>query len=288
MMDHSKPVYIYPNNLNSKSMFEFALGLHKELGAKIIKTNPYGKEDISRDVPEDSFVVNWGADNDEVRSLQKTSYKTFNQGSCMKRISNKNTLYDTLGAIGLSCPSILTIDGAIDNLNRNIPIIGLRKHYSGFNHVYKSEYIPELDDEVNLADYDKFFSYVPKSSEYRIHIVNGTVIYCEQIKFTNRTHDVSGTPIDKKLVNWKIRTVENGFTPTRVSTHLVPQNALHEALRAFNGVPNLHFGYVHVLYSRKKDKTTILSVNPTPSTLGNNKELKDLYVSSVKTLILNY
>lgn len=96
-----------------------------------------------------------------------------------------------------------------------------------------------------------YTQYVPKTDEYRIHVMEGTVIDMQR---KARNMDV---PNDQ--VNWRVRNHANGFVFVRQNVN-PPTQVIHEAVAAVNAL-ELHFGAVDIIWNQHRNAAYVLEVN---------------------------
>lgn len=117
-------------------------------------------------------------------------------------------------------------------------------------------------DDYAKAPYH--YRYVPKSSEYRIHLFR-TKLMGLQIPLMEKKvlqpHDASGTKVDKSLINWRHRSRNNGFLYEQVKE--VPDAVRHAASNLFTN-SRLDFAAVKVLYSKSTGNATVWDFETNP------------------------
>jgi glutathione synthase/RimK-type ligase-like ATP-grasp enzyme len=141
--------------------------------------------------------------------------------------------------------------------------------HSGSGIVYK--------DRQHLGDLPEaplYVEYIPKDSEYRVHVFNGEVIDVQR-----KIRDPDRTPTD-----WKVRSHQNGFIYTRNDIEgrsykdTVPEDILVQAKRALV-CSGLVFGAIDCIWSVKREKAYILEVNSAPGLEG---ESVNVYATAIK------
>lgn len=103
-----------------------------------------------------------------------------------------------------------------------------------------------------------YVRYVPKSAEYRVHMVAGEVIDVQQ-KVLRRTADPNTT-------NWGIRNTENGFVFQRQNIN-VPEDVKVQALAAL-AATGLDFAAADVVWHHRRAKAYVLELNSAPGIEG--------------------
>lgn len=106
-----------------------------------------------------------------------------------------------------------------------------------------------------------YVQYVPKTDEYRVHVVQGTVI---DVQRKARSREV---PDDE--VNWEVRNHKNGFIFMRegVTPDTVPSQVQEQAVQAVQAL-GLDFGAVDIIWNQRRDKAYVLEVNTAPGMTG--------------------
>lgn len=122
-----------------------------------------------------------------------------------------------------------------------------------------------------LPDVPLYTKYVPKMSEFRIHIVGDAVVDVQR-KAARR-----GVPEGE--INWQIRNLAGGFVYSRQNV-VCPQDVKDQALAAF-AVTKLHFGAVDVVWNQKQKKAYVLEINTAPGLEG---ETVVKYAEALRTL----
>lgn len=113
---------------------------------------------------------------------------------------------------------------------------------------------PEHPDTHNVRA-QLYTQYIPKDSEYRIHVCNGAVFLIQRKGLKT---EFQGQPD----INWKIRNLANGFIFARQDVN-PPQDVLDQAIRAVSAA-QLNFGAVDVIYNSKRKEAYVLEINTAP------------------------
>lgn len=138
-----------------------------------------------------------------------------------------------------------------------------------------------------IPDAKLYTMYVPKKSEYRVHVFDGRIIDVTR-KVLREDYP------DKPNVNWKVRNHANGFIFTRFKRgveqnrfneekHVCPNWVKEEAIGACNALC-LSFGAVDVIYNQKENRAYVLEVNTAP---GIADIACDRYANSFRSFIEN-
>lgn len=101
-----------------------------------------------------------------------------------------------------------------------------------------------------------YVQYVPKSSEYRVHIMKGEVIDVQR-----KIRDPDREPSD-----WQVRSHANGFIFVRQGVN-PPGDVIQNAAMAF-AASGLDFGAVDVIWNDKQQKAYVLEINTAPGLEG--------------------
>jgi glutathione synthase/RimK-type ligase-like ATP-grasp enzyme len=107
-----------------------------------------------------------------------------------------------------------------------------------------------------------YTKYIPKTSEYRVHVFGDRVIDAQQKR--------RDTGVDDADVNWQIRNCSNGFIFARSDVTL-PECVRSGAVRAVSAL-GLDFGAVDIGYNEKRDKCRVYEVNTAPGLEGTTLE----------------
>ena len=129
---------------------------------------------------------------------------------------------------------------------------------------------PESD--TGLPKAPMYTMYIPKTTEYRIHVLGDKVIDVQEKK--------RNTEIPDDEVNWQIRNNCNGFIFAR-SDVVAPKCVSDNAVRAVSAL-GLDFGAVDIGYNAKRDKCRVYEVNTAPGLEGST--LDSYYRAFVETL----
>lgn len=103
-----------------------------------------------------------------------------------------------------------------------------------------------------IEDCPLYVLYIPKKSEWRVHVVNGEAILVQR---KARKRDVPD-----EQVNWKVRNHCNGFVFARNEGQEPPEGLVEQAIRVIS-VCGLDFGAVDLIYNEKRDESYVLEVN---------------------------
>jgi glutathione synthase/RimK-type ligase-like ATP-grasp enzyme len=142
---------------------------------------------------------------------------------------------------------------------------------------HSGEGIVELFDRDDLKKIEEgvlITRYVPKKSEWRLHISGKDGIFFIQKKV--RRNEVEEP-------NWRIRSFENGFNFANGEEYVreVPQDVKDQAEKLFKAT-GLDFGAVDVIYNQRHDQAYVLEVNSAPGLTGTTVEM---YAKMIQNLI---
>lgn len=223
-------------------------------------------------------ILNWGnSDTGEgfsaaihLPNVPEENY--INPPALVRAATCKLRCFETLALAGVRVPYFTTsIETAREWLNEQAhPVVcrTLLRANSGRGIV-----LAESEDE--LVRSPLYTMYVPKQTEYRVHVCRGRVF---DIQRKARKHDV---PDDQ--VNWRIRNTANGFIFARgsVSPETVPDDVLHQARRAVLAL-DLDFGAVDIIWNNHRNHAYVLEVNTAPGLEGTTLEN---YVRMIRGLL---
>lgn len=193
---------------------------------------------------ERDLVINWGT----------TGQDGLNRPNPVRTATNKLLALSALSAQGIPCPDYAeTRQRALEWIEEGSGVVCrtlLRS--SGGNGIV----IANTPDE--LVDAPLFTRYLKKKNEYRVHVFDGRVIDVQR--------KARSTSVADELVNWQVRTHENGFIFAREGVEL-PEVALSIAIDAVGSI-GLDFGAVDMVYNEKQDQYYVLEINTAPGLEG--------------------
>lgn len=256
---------LYPYNAGSESAKELA----KALDVKRIK-----KEGSAFKGAAHKLVINWGNSmvTPEVAKCQvlndpKAVEICTNKLKFFEFVHQKNMLImdnddSPLNVVNIPWYSTSKDDAIhlLDVGGRNNSKVVCRTVLNG--HSGDGIVIASRPDE--LVDAPLYVQYIPKKSEYRVHVMHGQVV---DVQRKARDHSI---PDDQ--VNWQIRNHKFGFVFVRDDNpEDIPKNVLTNALDAVKMV-GLDFGAVDVIYNQKLGRATVLEINTAPGLTGTTLE----------------
>ncbi len=235
-------MFIYAHNQGS----EGAKALADAIGAKRIKhTNSQFKPSPRK------TIINWGS------SKMPDAYRVcnvLNLPGQIALIANKLKFFEEVSGGAVRIPDFTT-DIAVARQWQAEGFEVCERHVLSGHSAEGLRFVPQGVDIQRAPLYTK---YVPKKDEFRVHFMNGEILFTQQKK---RRLDVE----DDK-VNWKIRNHDNGFIYARDNIQ-VPADVTAQAL-ALIEVTGLDFGAIDVIYNRKNDQAFVLEVNTAPGLEG--------------------
>lgn len=201
---------------------------------------------------QDKVVINWGASElpEEVAKCN-----VLNKPEAVAIATDKLKFFHHMNVTGVSIPEFTT-DRHLAQIwyNEEIDVV-CRTILNG----YGGKGIVLADSKQGIVDAPLYTKYIPKKSEYRVHVFDGNVIAVQR---KARRRDV---PDDQ--INWKIRNMANGFIFARNEQAEEPQDVLDQAVRCVVEC-GLTFGAVDVIYNEKHNTAYVLEVNTAPGLAG--------------------
>lgn len=235
-------MFIYPYKKGSQS----AKALAQALPAKRIKLVG------SRFRPSlNKTVINWGCS--EIPEKISEGCFVVNKDIAVSLAAKKDLTFTVLLGSDVNVPDHVLTRAAVPNEDA---LWFARTTVTGRSGQGIIIFNPSTDPIPEAPLYTKF---IPKTREYRVHVMNGEVID------TQRKRRSTAVPDDQ--VNWKIRNHSNGFIFARNDGEEVPQDVLGQGVAAVEAL-GLDFGAVDVIYSAREDKVYVLEVNTAPGLTG--------------------
>lgn len=239
--------YVRPYNMASAS----AKGLAHRLGAlRIRRKNSAFKGN------NEKIVINWGCpENNE--ELDKC-YRVLNKPDAVETASDKLKFFNALNGTDLPFPGFTTdYETALDWLRAGDTIV-CRQVLRG----HSGEGIVLAATEDELVEAPLYTRYIPKKSEFRIHVVGDSIVDITRKARMRHVPDAN--------VNWKVRNLANGFTYAREDTQVSMYAKL--VAKAVIRHLGLDFGAVDMIYNHRMGLYFILEVNTAPGLMGNTLE----------------
>jgi hypothetical protein len=116
------------------------------------------------------------------------------------------------------------------------------------------EGIKIVTNEDSVPDAKLYVKYIPKESEYRIHVCDGKII-----KIQRKVMPAGSQPKN----GWGVRSHDNGFIFQSVDLSTVPQVCQDAALDSIKHF-ELDFGGCDVIYNKASNKAYVLEINSAP------------------------
>lgn len=110
-----------------------------------------------------------------------------------------------------------------------------------------------------IVDAPLYVKYVPKQSEWRIHVLDGVVVDIQR-KARNRE-------VADENVNWAVRNHANGFVYARNEGVVPPAMVEEQAIIAVQ-VCGLDFGAVDIIWNEHRKLAYVLEINTAPGLTG--------------------
>lgn len=139
-----------------------------------------------------------------------------------------------------------------------IPVVVCRQKLTG----HSGEGIVLAYCKADIVNAPLYTKYVPKKSEFRIHIMGSSVLD-EQRKARRKD-------VPDENVNWFVRNLDGGFTYMREDID-VPLCVRNEARKAIAAI-GLDFGAVDIIFNEQKNEAYVLEVNTAPGLTGTTLE----------------
>jgi glutathione synthase/RimK-type ligase-like ATP-grasp enzyme len=247
-------IRVRPNNRFS----EGAKLLAKELNA----TRTLGEKRL-RD-PANSTVVNWGS-SAAVRAFRAEHW--LNMPEPVSKAANKHMTFPELRLKNIPIPEYsLTKAGAEEFLlDKTWKSAFCRTVINGSS----GEGIVHAETPEQLVDAPLYVQYIPKAKEFRVHVMNGRVIFVQEKRKRNGVE-----------ANKQIRTHENGWVFCFKDV-VLPPGADQLAIDAVQCL-GLYFGAVDLIYSKQLDKCFVLEVNTAPGLCETSAKL---YADAIRIFV---
>lgn len=235
---------------------EGAKELAREMGIKRIR-----HENSKYKGSQRKYVINWGSSQvpDELRKSN-----LLNKPENILLASNKLKFFETLSEKEINIPDWTNdLNVAVRWVSEGYKVCA-RTILSG--HSAAGLVIMHKDDLESLKVKAPLYTkYIPKKDEYRVHVVNGSVIDVQRKALRNGWVDEHGPD-----VNYQVRNLANGFVYVRQNVD-APKGVTDQALIAM-GIIGLDFGAVDVIWNEKQKKAYVLEINSAPGLEGTSIE----------------
>lgn len=209
-------------------------------------------------------IINWG------NSQRRFNGRYINEPEACSLASDKKACLEILAAEEIPCPPFTSEKVLAEEwLSNGISVVArtLLRANSGRGIVLCT---PENGQAVPQAPL--YTQYIKKAEEYRIHVVQGSVVD-QQLK--RRRLEVPDDEVD-----FQIRNASNGWVFTREGV-AAPDCVLQASINAVNAL-GLDFGAVDVGYNIKYNAPCVFEVNTAPGLEGTT--LENYYEAFLKML----
>lgn len=199
-------------------------------------------------------MINWGAS--EITHPEVLKSHVVNSPRRVGYVSNKLNFFKLVGNKCRTVPYTTSKDAVREWLRKGKTVVA-RTILNG----HSAKGVVLLDStSATLVDAPLYTLYVPKMSEFRVHVVGSRVIDIQRKVLSKEFKDKN------RNINWSIRNLANGFIYQRHDVN-PPKDVVDQALKAFNAT-GLDFGAVDVLWNQKKQKAFVLEINTAPGLEG--------------------
>lgn len=230
---------------------------------------------------EDHTVINWGCP--ERPEHIPAEAKVINQFDAVKKASNKKEAFNVLAGIGVNTPEVTEHIKMARAWLENGYCVLARTILNG----HGGKGIVIMDTPEELVEAPLYTRYIPKKSEWRVHVFNGVVVDATR-KVLSEDHP------DKENVNWKVRNHDNGFIFQRynpkklnpdgepaLERDLIPSSAKTQAIAAVAAL-GLDFGAVDIIWNASMKRAFVLEVNTAP---GIAETTSDIYAQFFRAIV---
>jgi len=234
---------ILPYKAGSRS----ATALARALGVRCLKI-----DGTSNFRAAEATIINWGRTSWPEGMVERPDWNVINAPNHVANATNKLSFFQTVDD-DLTVPWTTDIEVA-----RGWPKTVARTILNG----HSGAGIQIVERGVDIPVAPLYTKYVPKTSEWRIHVFNGVVIDIQR-----KVRDPEREPTD-----WGVRSHANGFIYIRGYEPASWHDSIGEyALRALNDL-SLSFGAVDVIWSNHYERPFVLEVNTAPGLEGQTVE----------------
>lgn len=265
----AKPLYIFPYSMRSASIHSLRSKLPE---SRIIK------REGSQFNGKGKTVINWGSSTAIPEVL--ISDRIVNHPDFVSIASNKLKFFKRVASLKKDTPRIpeWTTDftEVVKWVAEGYEVVGRQKLEAsgGEGILFSSDVALE-----EMASCKLFTKYIKKKEEYRVHIAFGKPLFIQK-KVLRKTDD-TGTPIDPKTIDWRVRNLANGFIFQKNDITPNP-DVITQALFAIN-VSRLDFGAVDVIWNGFEERAYVLEINTAP---GLEATSVDSYAEAFKANLL--
>jgi glutathione synthase/RimK-type ligase-like ATP-grasp enzyme len=240
---------------------ESAKALSQALGIKRIKHE--GKVLNMKNKP----IINWGNSKPTHEWRDMINIGGYiNHPSCVRIAVSKLLTLQTLLHNNVSTPDWCTAKEHAAEMLKDGSIV-CRTKLNG--HSGEGIVIAKTIDE--LVDAPLYVQYIPKTQEYRCHVMHGEVFFIQR--------KARKLEVEDEDVNWQVRNLAGGFIYANKDVNL-PEAAKEQAIMAVQAL-GLDFGAVDLIYGTDK-KYYVLEVNTACGLAGTTL---DKYVEQFKLYV---
>lgn len=207
------------------------------------------------------LVINWGCSELPPEVMK---CRVFNNPAAVKLASNKLSFFRRMcehnegqphGQPRVSIPDYTADKEVVVGWLVEGATVVARQKLQG----HSGEGIVIIKPGERIVDAPLYVKYVPKQSEWRIHVLDGVVVDIQR-KARNRE-------VADENVNWAVRNHANGFVYTRNEGVAPPAMVEEQAILAVQ-VCGLDFGAVDIIYNDYRKLAYVLEINTAPGLTG--------------------
>ena len=240
-----RDVFIYPYNNGSES----ARNVRDALDITMIRRLRSRYRQLRNHV-----IINWGCTDtpyNEVRMI--------NRPTAVHNCSNKVRFFEMMNRTQVTPPYATSLAGARSMIEAGHKVVCRTQvaAHSGAGIV-----IAERNDQ--LVNAPLYTQYIPKTAEYRIHVMGGRII--------DKQRKIRNPNVPDNQVDWQVRSHLRGFIFSRNTPNWPGIQACEAAaLRAMQS-SGLDFGGVDVVYNERSNRAYVLEINTAPGLEGSTTE----------------
>lgn len=239
---------IYAYNNKSASV----AALKKALDCRIIRAGSMSKFVGN----PNKLILNWG---NSTPHSEVDKCRVLNPPKHVDAATNKLKFFSSIKNSEVSIPPFTSdISEARQWLDEGSTIV-VREKLTG----HSAEGIVILDNTVDWEEYNHklckmYVKYIPKKSEYRVHVFQGNVIDIQKkaVRSGSRPH------------SYQIQNLANGFIYIREGFE-TPNCVKQQAIKSVKKT-SLDFGAVDVIYNAHRDSAYVLEINTAPGLEGSS------------------
>lgn len=222
----------------------FSAGARALANALNIKRIRHNRERL---VPTGTVVINWG-ESQPVPVLRNA--RLINTHEAVNMAACKRLFFQAMEGANLTPWFTTDLPTASERMRTKGRAMVCRTVLRG----HSGQGIVIADEPGQLVPAPLYTEYTKKKEEYRIHIINNTILDMQK----------KARILEVDTPNWRIRNHDNGFIYARNNID-IPQAVQAAALACMARTP-LHFGAVDVIWSGRK--SYVLEINTAPGLEG--------------------